>query len=673
MDQRLAARSVITLLSSALALALAVGCGGEGGFHAGALPVLELRVDGHSVPDGGSATVQIPADGERIVGSLQLVNTGTGVLRIDALTLDVSPEGSLRLDLPGLPLELPPSGRGSESLISIPLIALTSVGPSAPPDAWLSVRTNRLLSGGSDATIRLRGARPAGQLEVSPSAVDFGTQGLGEHARDVAFLVTGGASVAVGAIVLRGDPGFGVDGPDGPIWGDSLGPDGRIAFDPPLVITAGQVHTRRVYFRPLAGSAPGAAAVGTLEIHSADGLARAVALSANTNAPCLLATPDHVDFGTRLVGQASTVTVSLRSCGTGAVTISEIALDPATHEGFSVADLPGLPLTLAPNAAFDIPVSYLPLELSPLATGDGEDTLLADHGVLILRSNAPIPELTVPLSGAGALSIPPTPVIVIAEGDEVIPQTRLHLSGTQSYGAAPIVRYQWTVEQPGGSVSALLPSPAAPEITLDANVAGVYRFTLIVEDASGAVSPVAAEAFVHVIPDEAIHIELLWDTPGDPDQSDEGPEAGADMDLHFVHPFAAGDGWFDIPFDAFWFNAHPNWGALPPHIDDNPGLDRDDTDGGGPENMNLALPEDGLTYKVGVHYWSDHGFGPSTATLRVYIYNELSYEASCPMLPLDLWDAARILWPSGDVQPVGTDGECVITPNVTPDGFFVGR
>ncbi|MEZ4268165.1 MAG: choice-of-anchor D domain-containing protein [Myxococcota bacterium] len=661
-------RHTALMISALFAAALAAGCGESSGFQAGALPVIELRIDGQSVPDGGSATVQMPSEGERIVGSLQLVNTGTGVLRVDALTLDATPAGSLRLSLPTLPLELPPAGQDSESLVSIPLIAAATDGQGATPDALLTVSTNRLLSGGSDASIRLLGARPAGQLEVSPHAVDFGTQGVGEHSRDLALLVTGGAPVAVESMVLRGDPNFGVDGPDGLVWVDELGPDKRILFDPPLVITPGQVHTRRVAFR----STTGAGAVATLELHTADGLARSVALSANTHAPCLIAAPARVEFGTRLVGQASTLTLSLRSCGTGDVTISEIALDPATHEGFGVPEYPSLPLTLAPNETFELPISYLPLEESPLAPGDGADALLADHGVLTVRSNAPVAELSVPLSGAGALSIPPTAVIVIAEGEEVIPQTRLHLSGTQSYGAAPIKRYQWTVDQPAGSVSALLPSPYAPEPTFDANVAGVYRFTLIVEDESGAISPVAAEAVVHVIPDEAIHIELLWDTPGDPNQGDEGPEAGADMDLHFVHPFAAGDGWFDIPFDAFWFNAHPNWGALPPQIDDNPGLDRDDTDGGGPENVNLALPEEGLTYKVGVHYWNDHGFGPSTATLRVYIYDELSHEASCPMLPLDLWDAARILWPSGEVEGVGSGGDCVVTHKVTPEGFFVG-
>ena len=41
-------------------------------------------------------------------------------------------------------------------------------------------------------------------------------------------------------------------------------------------------------------------------------------------------------------------------------------------------------------------------------------------------------------------------------------------------------------------------------------------------------------------------------------------------------------------FDCFWFNAHPNWGSFDPSVDDDPGLDRDDTDGAGPENLFLV-------------------------------------------------------------------------------------
>lgn len=114
-----------------------------------------------------------------------------------------------------------------------------------------------------------------------------------------------------------------------------------------------------------------------------------------------------------------------------------------------------------------------------------------------------------------------------------------------------------------------------------------------------------------------------WDRP------DEGSEVGSDLDLHFVHhTYAVGGGhdgdgdgiddpWFHQPFDTFWFTPKPNWGTLDPTANDDPSRDRDDTDGAGPENLNLVVPQNGVTYGIGVHYWSDHGFGDAYATVRI--------------------------------------------------------
>ena len=199
-------------------------------------------------------------------------------------------------------------------------------------------------------------------------------------------------------------------------------------------------------------------------------------------------------------------------------------------------------------------------------------------------------------------------------------------------------------------------------------------------DSSGTPSCTPAEYAVVVIPDEAIHIELFWNTPNDPDETDEGPDAGTDLDLHFLHPWASGpdvdedgepDGWFDIPFDCFWFNSHPNWASFDPAIDDDPGLDRDDTDGAGPENLNLNIPED-VTYRVGVHYWNDHGYGASFATVRVYIYADLVFELpGIELVNTDMWEVCTIDWDSGAIEPIlDGEGNYKITPNYQNPYFF---
>ena len=275
----------------------------------------------------------------------------------------------------------------------------------------------------------------------------------------------------------------------------------------------------------------------------------------------------------------------------------------------------------------------------------------------------------------------PTAVIQCAEGDEVIPQTVLHLYGDQSYAAVgTIATWSWSVDQPAGSQSVFIPSSTFPNPTFEVNVAGVYTFSLTVKDEQGIPACVPDLFEVVVIPDVAIHIELLWHTPGDPDETDEGPEAGTDLDLHFIHPWAGGpdldgdgqpDGWFDQPFDCFWFNAHPEWGSFDPAIDDNPGLDRDDTDGAGPENINLNIPEN-VTYKVGVHSWNDHGYGNSFATVRVYLYSQLVFEVpDVELIDSDMWEVCALDWPSGQVSLVlDSGGDIKITPNYQNPFFF---
>ena len=174
-------------------------------------------------------------------------------------------------------------------------------------------------------------------------------------------------------------------------------------------------------------------------------------------------------------------------------------------------------------------------------------------------------------------------------------------------------------------------------------------------------------AEVSVVPEDAIHVELTWHTAADANEQDTGPDAGSDLDLHLGHAYAKqadvdGDGapdpWFSNPFDAFWFNPGPNWGGWASSADD-PRLDLDDTDGAGPENMNLGAPEgttqQPVAYDVGVHYWHDHGFGPSTATVRIWIDGVLvAMLGPQPMQPLDMWHVARIWWPNKQVDTAAT-------------------
>ena len=378
---------------------------------------------------------------------------------------------------------------------------------------------------------------------------------------------------------------------------------------------------------------------------------------------CIAVNPSKVNFGGKKYGEQATVPLEVSSCGEAPLKIYDISLAEGSSPDFDL-DLTPLdkvpseddPLVIPPGASVALNVIYIPDAENPINV-DG--SLVLDIGTIVLVSNAPESAKEIELSGAGVCTCCPTAILKCAEGDEVIPQTTLHLFGDESYGVhGSITKWEWEADQPAGSQSVFVPSPAYPNPTFTTNVAGVYTFYLTVWGLHGSPSCYPAEYEVVVLPCEPLHVELLWRTPEDPDETDTGPEAGTDLDLHFLHPYAAGpdldgdgqpNGWFDIPWDCFWFNAHPNWGSYDPSINDDPGLDRDDTDGAGPENLNLDIPEN-LTYRVGVHYWSDHGYGASYATVRVYIYAQLVFEVTDVMLiDSDIWEVCTIEWPSGKV------------------------
>lgn len=138
--------------------------------------------------------------------------------------------------------------------------------------------------------------------------------------------------------------------------------------------------------------------------------------------------------------------------------------------------------------------------------------------------------------------------------------------------------------------------------------------------------------------------------------------AGSDVDLHFLHPKA--NGVLFGAFDCHVGNANPEWGIFAPN--DNPRLDRDDSDGAGPEWLGLAVPEQGARYQVVAHYYNDWGYGDSDVTVRVYVYGILRDEWTTTLTMSDRWDTHTIDWPSGAVSRIG-DGAPQIEHGVTPD------
>ncbi len=521
-------------------------------------------------------------------------------------------------------------------------------------------------------------------LSVQPSAVDLGVVLPGEvSVRQVSVHNIGTADLAIDAATVQGTEDFGLHG--------DLARTAPVGV--PATVAPGDTWDVFVSF---ATDTPGLQKASlSLETNAKNPLAGTVPLLGVGATACLLADPATVDFGGAYPPANIKRKVVLRACGALPVTIASIAVSGATGFGLDLAPLPAaLPLTLAPGEEVFVNATFTPTEPSPV--GD-DGAPIPEEGELSVLSDAASPALAVPLRGFAVASGCPVPVITSVEGATVAPGMTLHLSAAKSigaYGVPSIVSWAVLSKPDGAPEQALVPAADAVDVSYDVSVPGDYLFGLTVFDEVGAdggpcgdaehpctsVVPGCQTAEFHVSAKEApaITVELTWDTPGDPDQHDTGPGMGADLDLHLVDgggegPDYDGDGlpdsWFDEDHDCFWLGGEPDWGVQGDAADD-PSLVLQDADGAGPERIVYPLPVPGGSFTVGVHCWSDFGFGPSVATIRVLLFDEPVFEVGDVVLESgDLWEALTITWPGGAISTPGSGGAEVVTASY-PNPFL---
>lgn len=666
--------------------ALVAACGGDS---------FRVELNPNIVVTPSQVTFQANAveAGQTTTQLVTVTNSGESLLDIESIRLEYNSDAP-DADGPGFFLEeAPPDGTqvaplqqgdtlGAPEQIAI-RIGYRRYDDDATRTARLVITHNDKADSPSIVEITVGGAGAA--LQATPDEVIFQNVQRGKFDDKLVTLFnTGGQNVLVSRIVLMGDDTFGLllDPEDDT---NIVGPGTATELNPPLEISAGRTYTMKVRFSPTDETPRG----GTVVIVSddpahAEGLL--VNLRGNHEGPCVQVEPPTVNFGAKLVGKSAALPVQLKSCGEQPLEISAISLSAESSENFELDTdsfavsgqlgswpLSGAPRAVNPNSAADFQIIYTPQAESPK---DSNGDLIPEGATILVQTNTFEGEVPIEVVGFGTLTPCPTAVITLGNGgEEVAPQTLLNLSGRNSLANEGVItEWKWEVEQPPGSASVFFPSATAPEVEFEVNVAGRYTFRLEVRDAE-AWSCVRASREVLVVPDEAIHIELTWDTPEDCDATDEGNGAGSDMDLHFVHlnnalknpngedvyPPVQGDGipegYFDELWDTFWFFSSHDWGQVQVGEDD-PSLDRDDVDGAGPENLNLNVPEPGLTYKLGVHYWNDHGFGKAIPTVNVFVFGTHKANVQgCPMTRFDMWEVGTIAWPSQDVEVWQCNGD----------------
>ena len=210
-------------------------------------------------------------------------------------------------------------------------------------------------------------------ISVSPSSANFGNVIVGDTDSQLLTVTnTGTANLSISSVTASGS-GFSYSGTSG-VFTLTPGQSGSFtaAFGP--TSTGGKSGSISI-----ASNAAGSPLVVSL---SGTGVAATYQLSASSSS---------VSFGNVTVGSSATQTISVTNTGNSNVSISTIT---ASGSGFSESG--GANETLTPNQSANVSVTF-----KPGAAGSAS-------GNLTVTSNAQNSPLTIPLSGTGTQSAPPS-------------------------------------------------------------------------------------------------------------------------------------------------------------------------------------------------------------------------------------------------------------------------
>ena len=625
------------------------------------------------------------AAGESAERAIDVVNIGRGTLILRAIDLqDQSSSGGEftlfqiidgRQEAPQRLVEIAPDARATF------LVAYAAADDSPFPDRGALVfESNDPSSIANSVPIVTGGA--GGEIDVRPQTIDFGRVEAGEESTLPMTVRNNGVSdLIITGFSTNGSPDFSARLGDRALVG---------VLDPPIVIGSGeQIQVDVAYTHPALGPDQGALIISSNDANQPE---VSVTLTANGAAACIRVTPDSVEFGAALLVENRAVQtpnrtgMTIASCGSSQLRVDRIEFEGS--EAFGLFEPPmveeGEPLIELPAADEDV------LPTRDLVVGFWPTELLAFGGTMLIYSNAPDSPTRVQLFGRGVDNTCPTPAAEITEY-AVQPLEIITLDGSLSIDEGGEVReWRWeVVDRPSGSVSEPLERFTDPRRPADGgeaddhttptaqffvDLAGRYEIHLRVVDNLGQVScdPEVRSIIIEARPDKDLHIQLVWSTPADPDDAD---EYGTDIDLHLRHEDAEGAWGEDAaPWDCYFANVEPEWGTA--DIVDNPSLDIDDTNGAGPENINLSRPEEDVTYDVGVQYFratsvfNVQGNDPtiehlSYATIRIYVRGDLIAE----YVDQELSTVSQMWW----VASVRWCGDLATCPEITPQNVVLSE
>ncbi|MCC7382844.1 MAG: choice-of-anchor D domain-containing protein [Deltaproteobacteria bacterium] len=374
--------------------------------------------------------------------------------------------------------------------------------------------------------------------------------------------------------------------------------------------------------------------------------------------PELVLEPDTLDFGTIEIGGDARLQVTVKNNGNASGTITGATLEStnmtATDAAAQYSVSTALPLTVGEGSQQTMEIVY-----RSLFEGARPDRIIftvdGTHPPLILNLKA------VGLVARGALVCNPSNVNFGPHQRGTVAQQQVHCEarggGLRLIGAGfPAGTQYFALPTPVGTAD--LNDGQGIDIAIEFRpdgLPGLQTASLLVNynGASGAQTvtiPINGEVTPPPPTSTAISAVLRWNTNN------------SDIDLHLVRP--GGSTFATNGSDCFYAEMAPDWGRVGDQADD-PFLDVDNTQGFGPENINLTEAAPGA-YEVWIHSFRDSPSVVTRATVEVFVAGVQAGTFTHDLTCQQIWLVGTVQWngtsgtfsPSATVQP-STRGYCL--------------